>query len=522
MKNLFTFLRHGAVPVLFAAALCFTACSKKKNPAENPPPSAGTTKVDSTAVTKGTAEGSSEAGANADDLIANSTFPTVITIAFSGTGATITPATTTGVTITQTAGDVVINSTATGVAFTVSGTTADGSIKVYSEKKYLLTLNNANITNLDGPAINLQSSKRAFVTLADGSTNTIADGLIYKAAGKEDQKGTFFTEGQVIFGGTGTLNVVGNNKHGLAADDYIRVVSGTINITKTISDGIHTNDAFIMDGGKINIVAGTDGIETEEGYIIINNGSLTIASGGEGIKASYDDTDPAIVSYVNINNGSINITSTGGEGIASKNRLTINSGNIKVVSTDDAFNAELAIYINGGNLYLQSSANDAVDSNGSFTLTGGKLLAIGTGTPESSIDCVNGEFKITGGQLIGIGGTASSPTAASSTVRSVVLGSGTAQIIHIEAPDGAEALTFQAPAAFSTLIFASGKLKANTTYAVWTGGTVSAASLLSSSTTGKNFYGWFSDGTYNRGTKTTTTFTTTNMVTQAGGTLATK
>ncbi len=230
----------------------------------------------------------------------------------------------------------------------------------------------------------------------------------------------------------------------------------------------------------------------------------------------------AIVPYININGGNINITSTGGEGIASKNILTVNSGNIKVVTTDDAFNAELAIYINGGYIYAKSSANDAMDSNGTFTLTGGKVLAIGAGTPEGAIDCDDRAFKITGGELLGIAGATSGPTAASSTVRSVVLGNGTAQIIHIEAADGTEALTFQAPVAFSTLIFASGKLKANTTYNVWTGGSVSAASVLSSSTTGKNFNGWFTDGTYNRGTKTAATFVTTNIVTQAGGTISTK
>jgi hypothetical protein len=524
MKNQFTFLRTGALPLLFAAAVFVTSCKKKNDDTiHDPPMGAGTTVIDSTAVTTGTAEGSSEAGANADDLIAGSTFPTTIAIAFGATGATITPATTTGVTIDQTGGDVVITSTATGVGFTVSGTTADGSVKIYSDKKFLLTLNNANITNLNGPAINIQSSKRAFVTVADGSTNTLADGVVYAASATEDQKGTFFSEGQLIFGGTGTLNIAGNNKHGLVSDDYVRVISGNINITKSISDGIHTNSAFIADGGKIKITSGTDGIETEKGNIIINDGSnITIASGGEGIKASYTGTDVKIVPYININGGTINIASTGGEGIASKNILTVNKGNIKVVATDDAFNAETAIYINGGNIYAQSSTNDAMDSNGTFTLTGGKVVAIGAGTPESSIDCGDRAFKITGGQLVGIAGTTSGPSATASTVRSVVLGSGTAQIIHIEAADGTEALTFQAPVTFSTLLFASGKLKPATTYNVWTGGTVSSDDPLSSSTTGKSFNGFFSRGIYNRGIKTSISFTTTNIVTQSGGTITTK
>ncbi|MFD2147431.1 carbohydrate-binding domain-containing protein [Mucilaginibacter antarcticus] len=280
MKNQFTFLRKAAAPILVAIVLCFTACSKKNDVPKDPLNNVATTKVDSAAVTKGPTEGSSEAGANVDDLIAGSTFPTIITVSFNATGATVVPATT-GITVTQTGGDVVINSTATDVAYMVTGTTANGSLKIYSDKKYLLTLNAANITNLDGPAINLQSSKRAFVNIADGSVNTLVDGAIYTAFAKEDQKGTFFSEGQVVFGGTGTLNIVGNNKHGIAADDYVRVISGTINITKTISDGIHTNSAFIADGGTVKIVSGTDGIETEKGKIIINAGNINITSGAK-------------------------------------------------------------------------------------------------------------------------------------------------------------------------------------------------------------------------------------------------
>lgn len=506
-------LLKSGVAFLFLLA---TACSKSdlisdSTTTTGSSSSSSSGSIDST-FTTGTAEGNTDSAYNADDLLANSTFNSTVTITF-GTSVTISnPLSGSGVTITQSGSDVTITSTVSGVAYVVAGTTTNGSVKLYSDNKYKLTLNGANITNSDGPAINIQSKKRGFIVLADGTTNTLTDGSTYATAtNDEDQKGTLFAEGQIIFSGTGSLTAKGNYKHAIASDDYIRVISGTITVSSATKDAIHTNDAFIMDNGTLSLTSSDDGIQVDEGYIVINNGTINVTAAGKGITASYDESDATITPYVTINGGTINVTSTGNEGIESKSILTINNGNITTKTTDDGMNAGKKLYINGGRIYVYSTGNDAIDSNGTLTITGGIVVAIGSKSPEASFDCDANTFKITGGMIVGIAGATSGPTTSVSTIYSVVMGSGSAnQIMHVESSDGTEVFTFLAPTSYSTLIYASSKLSSGKTYNVYTGGSVSS---------GTNFNGLYTSGSYSGGSLSTT-FTPTSKVTQLGGSIS--
>lgn len=490
-------------------AIIFAGCSKSDITGDGSGGTGSSVAIQDVSTVTTAAEGNTDDASNADDLLENSSFTATVAIAFGTTTTVSNPLSSNGVTITQSGDDITITSAVKEVAYEISGTTGNGSVKIYSDNKFKLTLNGTNITSSNGPAINIQSKKRSFIVLADNTTNALTDGTLY-ATSTEDMKGTIFSEGQMIFSGSGSLTVKGNYKHAIASDDYIRIRSGNITISGAVKDGIHTNDAFIADGGTLNITAASDGIECEEGYIVINGGDFTIQSGDDGIAASYD-TDNTIDPYVTINSGTFNITTTKGEGIESKSTLTINEGTLNIKTYDDGLNAGKYIYINGGTHYVYSSNNDAIDSNGPMTITGGTTIAVGAGTPEEGFDCDNNTFKITGGIIVGIGGATSMPTANVSTQRSVRLGGGTAnQLVHIEATDGsAEALTFLIPRTYTTMLFSSPKLKSGTSYTVYTGGAVTGSADLN---------GLYTSGTYSKDNATAgTTFTTSSMVTTAGG-----
>ena len=133
------------------------------------------------------------------DQVENSDFSSTVTISFDNTVNISNPMADNGVSVQASGDQVTIISTAEEIEYILSGSTANGMVKIYSDYKFKLTLNGLTITNPSGPAINIQSHKRVFVQLNEGTQNTLTDGSSYATNGSEDQKAAFFSEGQLIF-----------------------------------------------------------------------------------------------------------------------------------------------------------------------------------------------------------------------------------------------------------------------------------------------------------------------------------
>ena len=311
------------------------------------------------------------------------------------------------------------------VNYILKGTSESGSLLIFSEKKFKLTLDNLNLSNDSGlPAICSLTKKRCFIETKGTATIKDAEGdgnyslgSAYKKVeiGEEieyyDAKGAIFSEGELIFCGdeNSTLNIEGRNKHAICSDDYVRVKSGKINITKAKKDGIHTNDAVLIHGGELNI-SGIEvsqggaprkfnGIQCEKGYIVIKGGKINITSPGIGIYASKEEFNKSDImtekSFIYIAGGEINIQTDDleGHGISSKSHLII-SGDAKIdiaaegddakgIETDGnedyAVEAEYErgdIVLAGGTVYIFSK-NSVVDPSGKLNIVGGTLNAIG-------------------------------------------------------------------------------------------------------------------------------------------------
>ena len=332
------------------------------------------------------------------DFIENFSASKVATITFSETGVTFTPDIIDQVSYTIVGGThLTISSSRSKMAYRVQGSCSNGSLKIYSEKKFQLALNGLTLTNPNGPAINNQSGKTVYVTLPAGKKNILCDGEVYADAPysegePEDQKGTFFSEGQLIFSGTGTLNVTSRGGHGICSDDYIRVRSGNINILSAAKDGINTNEQFRVgrmadSAPKITINADADGIDCGKGNILIEAGEITVNTVDDGIVASYEEmTDVTIDPSIVIRGGFIKVNTTGEKGMAIK-------ANANYTQTGGIVQGKVL-----------GNGSKVVNCEKDFAFTGGKLTAIVDGTISSDgsstagIKC-SGDCTITDGTI---------------------------------------------------------------------------------------------------------------------------
>ena len=159
--------------------------------------------------------------------------------------------------------------------------------------------------------------------------------------------------------------------------------------------------------------------------VIIADGSLSNINGANVAKIFKDEAeekklhkyDAAFYSKMSMNieggaenSGILNIDGEN-EGIGTEMHLTVNGGNISVVSEDDGINVNedgvSVVTINGGKLKISGGngiEGDGIDSNGWLVINGGEVYSYGNRkSSDGGIDASEGIF-INGGKVAAFGG----------------------------------------------------------------------------------------------------------------------
>jgi trimeric autotransporter adhesin len=226
------------------------------------------------------------------------------------------------------------------LVYTLEGQSANGSFKRYGSQAATLVLNNVNLTNSSGPALNSQSKKATTILLPATTTNNLTDGPIYATPPTntegicEDQKATLFSEGSLLFKGEGSLTVtgLGSDSHGICSDDAIYVSTGHLMVAAATKDGLHANDGVTVSGGNLTITASADGIDTEAGNYVQTAGQVILNLPSKDVKGITTD------SCLQVSGGSLHLTVNGAQskGLKSKQDMTLSGGNITVITTGAA------------------------------------------------------------------------------------------------------------------------------------------------------------------------------------------
>jgi hypothetical protein len=329
----------------------------------------------------------------------------------------------------------------------------------------------------------------------------------------------------VIRKGNYSINSKGD---GLKSDNdhgHIDIVNGSFNIIASAGDAIDAANDITIDDGFFNIKTGNGAVITENssmpgrpgsgsggysgavsekafkatGKIKITKGTFIIdaaddaihsdseveVSAGDFSIASGDDAIHAGVSFT-FDEGNLNVSKSY-EGIESA-LITVNSGTIKISSSDDTFNATKGqatewddgskITINGGDMVLSGSKGDGLDSNGSVIIKGGTVLIHGPSSqPEVGFD-INGTFNIDGGYFLASGPNSgnmievpSTTSAQNSVIFTCSSMFSSTSLIHLQDDSGNDLFTFRPVRNAYYVVFSSPSLKIGNAYSIYTGGT---------------------------------------------------
>ncbi len=305
----------------------------------------------------------------------------------------------------------------------------DGSLEVYGNYKNGIH-GKSNIVIDKG--VNLYVKDTENNGIKAGADMFINGGIINVEVSADGGKAINGDANVTINGGRTTVIATGN---------------GTWEVDETLSTGGDTKAAagigsdgnFYMNGGELYAKAtgsGGKGVKADyEGYItggkirIVTEGNLYYSNGTseshnytgntDNLPSAYtsspkgmkmggkDENEVAYGGPLVISGGDIMIRTRGNnaEGMESKGTLEISGGSVLVYAHDDAINSTGDMTFTGGTVVAVGTNNDAIDANGDMKIQGGTIIACGANGAEAGID-INEQKKlyITGGYLFAIGG----------------------------------------------------------------------------------------------------------------------
>ena len=407
------------------------------------------------------------------------------------------------------------------------GTTADHKAAIYSKGKLLIsgdgslevygTYKNGihGKTNIViDKGVNLYVNSTANNGIKAGDNMYINGGIINVEVSADGGKAINGDADVVINGGRTTVIATGTGTW--EADETLAYGGDT-----KAAAGIGSDATFYMNGGELYAKAtgsGGKGVKADlEGYItggkirIITEGGLYYSNGSteshnytgntdnlpaaytsspKGMKIGYkDDTVTPTETYgvLKISGGDIMIRTSGNnaEGMESKGTLDITGGTLLVYAHDDAINSTGDMTISGGTTVAVGTNNDAIDANGNMYLKGGTIIACGANGAETGID-INEQKKlyISGGYIFAIGGRVDGNLG--STTQGIISATGSVSAnSSISVSNGSKTLfTFTMPpvsySGSNVMIISTPDLSSGSTYTLTAGS--SSASVTASNT----------------------------------------
>ncbi len=261
--------------------------------------------------------------------------------------------------------------------YLIRGTLTDGSITINCDKKekVRLILDNADITSSSNAAIYVAQADKVFITLAEGSENSLKSNG-FSAAAESNVDGAVFSKDDLTINGSGKLTVTSSSNAIVSKNDL--VITGGIFDLDAGNHALAGKDSVCIYTAEMAIKSAKDGIHAENnddatlGSLYIRDGKFSITSDGDGISAA---------TALQIDGGSFDIVTGGGsegstanscKAIKSTGAMALNNGTFTLNSADDAVHSDGAVTVTGGSFEVKTG-DDAFHSGDLLTITAGLI-----------------------------------------------------------------------------------------------------------------------------------------------------
>lgn len=279
------------------------------------------------------------------------------------------------------------------------------SVKAGENDKIQIVLDNANISNANGPAIYIGEADKVFITLKEGSVNSISDGSDYSVSDSNGElDGAIFSRADLTVNGSGKLTVNGNYKHGIVSKDDLVIVGSEIEVTaKNVA--LNGKDCVKISAAALKLTAGSDGIRSDNaedatrGFVYIESGSFDITAANDGIQAETAIKLVTAEMKIVSGGGSAGTADGSGEsfkGIKAASDIRISGGEYSIDSLDDAIHSNNTVCIEGGK-FLLASNDDGIHADTDLAISAGEITVSKSyeGLESSRIFITGGRFDIT-------------------------------------------------------------------------------------------------------------------------------
>lgn len=298
----------------------------------------------------------------------------------------------------ETAGVAINGQTMTITAegtYIFSGTLSEGQIVVDADNaKVQIVFDNVDITCASSAAVYVKSAEKVFVTLAEGSQNTLRNTDEYVAIDDNNIDAVIFAKSDLTLNGTGSLTIVSAEGHGIVSKDDLKITGGTYDITAA-GHALSGKDSVRIADGTFILTAEKDGIhaenadDEEKGYIYIADGDFTITSDGDGMDAS---------NIVQIEDGTFDITAGGGAANSQKTHESDMPGggmSQNIERPDGESMPEMGEKPDGENMPQDTTTDESGTSTKGIKAGGGMYLNGGTYQIDSADDSIHSNANIT-------------------------------------------------------------------------------------------------------------------------------